>query len=416
MNILFVTPWIPYPPIAGGKLQSFLRLKGLKKKGHGVFLISLAETGDYPFVAALNSIIDDLCCVYAKRDFAKVIDLFRKSLLYEIFTFDKSFGESIKRFSDEKKIDVAVFESLAVAQYRNRIPHIPSVLCEFNVEREMVEQLVASIRRFLPALLKRDPDRALRDIYLYLFGNLEEKLVARRESKALNEFDLCVTCSERDMEMLKDYCGKTRCVSIPWCVEKPSSSHVPLEKDVYDLVFVGSMDWEPNRDAAIWFAGEIFPLLQSRLRNIRLLIAGSHPTGELKGLDNGKDILVKGFVPDISKFLVSGDIFVAPLRFGGGVKVKVLEAMSHGLPVVATSKAAEGLDVRNEEHLFIADTPEDFAQSIIILLNSRDTRRSMGMKGREYTSKYHGIDETMSLFERCLSHVMESARRGIHVG
>ncbi len=407
MNILFVTPFLPYPPISGGRLQTFLRLKHLKNKGHRVFLLSLATPNEHSFASELKNIIDDVRCIYMKRDLAKLRYLFRKSLLYEIFTYDEAFRGHARKFLEDKKIDIAVFEHLGVAHYRDYIGLIPSVLSEQNVEHEIVEQFVSYLSKSPSRIWQGQWDKRVRDVYLFLFGGYEQKLVGAAESKALDEFDLCLTCSEEDARRLRTHGNGAPCVTIPWCVEKPSLQHNPKAKDIYDLVFVGSMDWEPNRDAMKWFVKEIFPLVRRELKNMRLLIAGSSMSEDIRELDNGKDILVKGFVPDISTFLLQGDIFIAPIRMGGGVKVKVLEAMSYGIPVVTTSKGAEGLQARNREHFFIADSPEEFVESISTLANGKDLRLSMGMKGREYISRYHGVDRVIELIERCMIDVVK---------
>lgn len=407
MNILFITPFLPYPPISGGRLQTFLRLKHLKNRGHGVFLLSLATPNEHYFVSKLKNIIDDVCCIYVKRDPAKIRYLFRKSLLYEIFTYDRTFSGKARKFLEGKGIDIAVFEHLGVAHYRDCIRLIPSVLSEQNVECEIIEQLVSYLSKSPSRIWQGKWDKKLRDMYLLLFGGYEQKLVGALESKALGEFDLCFTCSEKDARRLRKHSSGAPCVTIPWCVERPSLQHNPESKDIYDLVFIGSMDWEPNRDAMKWFVKEIFPLVQRELKNMRLLIAGSSMSEDIRELDNGKDILVKGFVPDISLFLLHGDIFIAPIRMGGGVKVKVLEAMSYGIPVITTSKGAEGLQARNREHFLIADTPEEFVESISTLTNGKDLRSLMGMKGREYISRYHGVDSVMEMIERSMIDVVK---------
>ncbi|HXX81901.1 MAG TPA: glycosyltransferase [Thermodesulfovibrionales bacterium] len=407
MNILFITPFLPYPPISGGRLQTFVRLKHLKNKGHCVFLLSLATPNEHSFVSELKNIIDDVCCIYMKRDLAKIRYLFRKSLLYEIFTYDRAFAGNTQKFLEDKKIDIAVFEHLGVAHYRDCIRLIPSVLSEQNVEREIVEQLVSYLSKSPSKIWQGKWDRKLRDMYLFLFGGYEQKLVGALESKALCEFNLCLTCSEKDARSLRKHSNGAPCVTIPWCVETPSLQHKPKVKDMYDLVFIGSMDWEPNRDAMKWFVKEIFPLVRRELKDMRLLIAGSSMSDDIRELDNGKDILVKGFVPDISTFLLHGDIFIAPIRMGGGVKVKVLEAMSYGIPVISTSKGAEGLHARNREHFLIADSPEEFVESISTLTNDQDLRLLMGMRGREYISRYHGVDSVIELIERCMIDVVK---------
>jgi len=141
--------------------------------------------------------------------------------------------------------------------------------------------------------------------------------------------------------------------------------HVMSEnKETYSLLFVGSMDWEPNKDAVFWFVNEILPLIDGGRHRVRLQIAGSSQSPEISRLHDGRKIIIRGFVENLSDIMAETDIFVAPIRIGSGVNVKVIEAMSYGLPVVTTSKGAEGLEVKDGEHLVICDSARDFAAGI----------------------------------------------------
>ena len=402
MNVLFITPYLPYPPISGGRLQTFLRLKYLKHKGHRVFLLTLARSEEYFFILELKKIIDDVCCIYIKKDITKIFDLFRKSLLYEIFTYDKDFNYNAKKFLKDKTIDIAFFEQLGVAQYSHCTSPIPTILYEHNVEYEIVEQQVSSLRHFPSKIWQEGWDKKFVDIYLYLFGRREQKLVGDLESRAFCTFDLCLTCSEKDARMLRNHSYGAPAVTIPWCIEEPPVFHEPSKKDCYNLVFIGSMNWEPNKDAITWFVKDVFPLVRTKLKNTKLLIAGSNMSDDIRSLENEKDIVVKGYLPNISQLLLDGDISIAPIRIGGGVKVKVIEAMSYGIPVITTTKGAEGLHAVHGEHFLIANSPEEFAENITTLVKSKELRVLIGMKGREYIRRYHHVDRVIELIERCM--------------
>ena len=402
MNILFVTPYLPYPPVSGGRLQTFLRINYLKKRGHSVFLMTLARTGEYNYVVELKNYLDEVECIYREPDFTKVRYLFRKNLLHEIFTHDRRFGEKLRSFADSKKVDISLFEGLGVAQYRDFIPHVPSALYEHNVEYEITEQFVSNLRKSPLKVLKGKMDEKMRNCYLYLFGEREIKLVRKFEVNSLRKFGLFITCSQRDAHILERDTKETPHIVIPWCIEMPVEFNKPQEKDIYSLVFVGSMEWEPNRDAIKWFVKEIFPLIKKKIKNIKLLIVGSFMSEDVQRLDNKKDILVKGFVPDISEVFRETDIFIAPVRLGSGVNVKVLEAMSYGVPVITTSKGAEGIEALHGEHFLIVNTPEEFTDTIKYLLDNKETRKMLGMNAREYISKYHEADKVIELLENIL--------------
>jgi glycosyltransferase involved in cell wall biosynthesis len=409
MNILFVTPYLPYPPISGGRIQTFLRLLYLKKKGHTVFLLTFAKSEEEVHILELKDILDDVCAVVPRSDFMKTRYLFRKSLLYEIFTYDRRFDEALKGYVHGRNVDIAVFEGLGIAHYRDVVSGIPSILYEHNVEHELVDQL-AAMRKSFSEILKGNWDEKVQDLYLCLFGRREKSLVRRLELRSLREFDLSITCSHRDAVILNGDSNDACQVTIPWCVEIPSKWHRPEKKNQYDLVFVGSMHWEPNRDAVLWFTKEVFPLIREKMKNVRLLIGGSYMSNGMHALDNKRDIIVTGFVPDTSKFLIDADIFVAPIRFGGGVKVKIIDAMSYGVPVITTTKGAEGLEARHGEHFLIADSPKEFVENIRLLIENVELRRSLGIKAREYVLEHHDINRGIELLEEYLLRVCTGGR------
>jgi glycosyltransferase involved in cell wall biosynthesis len=130
----------------------------------------------------------------------------------------------------------------------------------------------------------------------------------------------------------------------------------------------------------------------------------------MHALDNKRDIIVTGFVPDTSKFLIDADIFVAPIRFGGGVKVKIIDAMSYGVPVITTTKGAEGLEARHGEHFLIADSPKEFVENIRLLIENVELRRSLGIKAREYVLEHHDINRGIELLEEYLLRVCTGGR------
>jgi glycosyltransferase involved in cell wall biosynthesis len=417
MKVLFVTPFLPYPPVSGGRVQTFLRLSNLKKRGHSVFLMTLGLPGEAGSILSLKEFIDDVECVYARPDFSKASGVFRKSLLYEIFTYDSRFGETLRRFARTKGIGVAVFEGLGVAQYRSDIPDVPAVLYEHNVEHEVVGQLVSYLRKSPSKIFGGRVDETLRNVYLCIFGAREKGLVHALENSALRKFDMVMTCSERDADLLKKEAPDARPVTVPWGIDIPLKRWGYREREVRNIVFVGSMAWEPNRDAVTWFATEIFPMVRRGPVKTRLVIAGSSMTGEIGGLANGGDIIVKGFVEDISEVLLDADVFIVPVRFGSGVNVKILEAMSYGVPVVTTPKGAEGTGGSHGEHFMVARNAGEFASAIGYLFENTAAQESLSVKGREYISEHHEIEKVIGIFEDAIVSVVKARQpRGRNAG
>jgi glycosyltransferase involved in cell wall biosynthesis len=149
---------------------------------------------------------------------------------------------------------------------------------------------------------------------------------------------------------------------------KPTNSFASRK----DIMFIGGFVHPPNEDGISWFTSEIFPLIKQEIPDVKFYIIGSYPTDKVKNLASN-DIIVTGYVHDVDSFFQNTKVFVAPIRYGAGVKGKIIHSMNYGLPSVTTTIGAEGLGLKNGEHAYIADLPEEFAKRIIELYNNGET-------------------------------------------
>lgn len=194
--------------------------------------------------------------------------------------------------------------------------------------------------------------------------------------------DLVITISDADAAILHRELPQTptRTVSNihPMPALYPTRSIAQTQ-----LLFIGSFTHEPNIDAALYFCSEILPVIQRKIPDVSVCIVGNAPTQEILALAS-ENIKVLGYVPETAPYLDSCLISIAPLRFGGGVKGKVGEAMSYALPVVTTSIGAEGFGVTDGEHLLICDDSESFANGVIELINNDEYRSQIGKAARKF--------------------------------
>jgi glycosyltransferase involved in cell wall biosynthesis len=149
------------------------------------------------------------------------------------------------------------------------------------------------------------------------------------------------------------------------------------------LVFTGSMDWLPNEDAMLFFCRDILPRIRAQEPSASLAIIGREPTPAVRRLAEINGVAVTGRVDDVRRFLAEGDVYVVPLRIGGGTRLKIFEAMAMGKPIVSTAVGAEGLPVRDGEHLVLADDPARFADAVVRLLRDTTARRQLAEHGRD---------------------------------
>lgn len=192
-----------------------------------------------------------------------------------------------------------------------------------------------------------------------------------------------VICSEKDRQHFPGRLAR-RVLVVPNGVSTHllNQSRGDDEDKAPTIVFVGNMEYAPNLDAALWFTREIFPQIAAAVPGIRLYLVGYDGQQHLRPLDDGKNIIVTGRVEDVTRYVSRATVSVVPLRWGGGTRIKILESLALGTPVVSTTIGAEGLDVQPGRHILLADTPEDFATAVVNLLRDRGTREAMAAAGR----------------------------------
>ncbi|MCZ6598228.1 MAG: glycosyltransferase family 4 protein [Planctomycetota bacterium] len=192
-------------------------------------------------------------------------------------------------------------------------------------------------------------------------------------------------CSEEDARTLRERYGALECAAVPsgFDPEHFRPSEPPPERDAKRLLFLGSMDYGPNVDAAVHFARELLPGLRARRPDVVLEIVGPDATQEVRALD-GDGTEVVGRVPDVRPYLERAAMLVVPLRIGGGTRLKIVEALAMGTPVASTAIGAEGLGLEHGRHLVTAPSPGALVPEIERLLDDPAEARELGRGGREH--------------------------------
>lgn len=188
------------------------------------------------------------------------------------------------------------------------------------------------------------------------------------EYRYLRQFDRVFVSNPEDAERLRFRYGCQSVIPLPNAVRTPKCRHAPrgLTRTTYNFLFVGTMDYLPNVDAAVTFGVEILPLIRARLgEGVEFTIVGARPTMRIYELGRLKGVTVAGEVEDVRPYYERADAVVVPLRTGGGTRIKILEAFAFQRPVVATPAAVEGLAVTSGEHLLLASLPEEFASACV---------------------------------------------------
>jgi O-antigen biosynthesis protein len=225
-----------------------------------------------------------------------------------------------------------------------------------------------------------------------------------REFAIFKKADAIHVVSTFERQMLAEALPGKKIRQIPVYVydEKEHFEIAPFECRKH-LLFVGAFSHKPNIDGVIWFSREIFPKILKKLPKTKLFIIGSNPTPEIKALQS-HNILITGYITDneLERYYSECKLVVAPLRFGAGVKGKIVEALFHGIPVVTTSVGAEGMpDIEN--FISISDEPEDFADKVIRLYNSKNLWNQRSDRSKVYIERYFSLRAARKQLDKDIS-------------
>ncbi len=367
-KLLFLAPRLPFPLDTGGKIRTYHILRLLASR-YDVLLLCFGFTKDDK---------DYVRNVEALGVNVKVIDLNPAYVLAKRFAgfllgrpvsfvayFDRRMLSAVKKAISQGFLRVHC-DHLHMAQY---IPFLKGAGARFVVDEHNVEYVIAQ--------------RAVKVAWFLLkpFFLLQSFAVRKMERYLCALADEVWAVSETDCESLRSLSENNNVKLVPNGVDGDFFGYREVDKDSSGLVFIASMDWLPNEDACLYMAREIMPLIWERDASIRLFLVGRNPSERVKGLSSDR-VVITGSVEDVREFAYNARVYVAPLRFGSGTRLKILEAMAMGRPIVSTSLGAEGIDYTDGKDILIADSPEAFAEKVMLLYRDQDLCNSIGLNAR----------------------------------
>ena len=213
----------------------------------------------------------------------------------------------------------------------------------------------------------------------------------REEGWCARHLDLLLATSARDRTVFETELGVRRVAVIPNGIDPREFGPSRVQPEPGTVLFSGLMNYSPNEQAVRWFLDAVFPLVLGRVPGARLIVAGAAPPAWLAARASDR-VEVTGRVPDMRPYLERAAVAVAPLRIGGGTRVKILEAQAVGRPVVSTPLGAEGLDLRHGESVLLADTAEAFAACVADALTRGDLASRLAMNGRQHVLRHYNWD------------------------
>jgi|GEM_PF-2381342 len=204
------------------------------------------------------------------------------------------------------------------------------------------------------------------------------------ENYLLQTYDDVLVCSDDDRKVIQNRDHRATIHTIPNSVPLQPAPQVLQDRDVLNILFVGIMTYGPNRDGVIWFCRDILPLIRNQTKiRCGVSLVGFDPQADIQALASLDSVIVTGGVESVRPYYENCDLVIAPIRYGAGTRIKILEAMSFQKPVVSTTIGAEGIDVEDGRNILLGDNPDAFARACVELLESAAMRQSMGREGRK---------------------------------
>lgn len=282
---------------------------------------------------------------------------------------------TVQHTLDEQRFDMVICDDIYMLANLPASVDIPILLNKHDITHEIIERFLA---------YERNPVKRL-------YGRLEHRKVRRLEIDACGNSTAVLACSERDEQLIRSLCPKAQIEIAPNVVDV-GSYQPSYEDDGRTVLYVGAMDWFPNRDAVDYFISEIFPRLKRLAPAARFVVAGRNLSGKVRQrYGNLPDVEFTGSVADMRPIIAKAAVCVVPLRIGSGTRMKILEAAAMGKAIVSTTLGAEGLSFLPGQELMMADKPEEFARAVAGLLTDWSRRHEMGRAARRRAQKHYDV-------------------------
>ena len=381
-----LTPYLPYPPVSGGRARTYNLLKRLTRD-FAITLVCFGRPEERAFDLSPLQALCELIVISRPSSPSKaraaLLSLTSvKPITMRLYTSNE-FRESIQRLLRVRLFDLIHVESFYMLQ--NLPPELPVPVF---LSEPAIEYLAWWRHARVAMPLYQRPALALEALKMRFF-----------EPQAWSAATLVGVMSEVDARIVKRAAPGVPTALSPNGVDvdyfKPSN----VRRDPDSAIFMGDYKYFPNEDAVLYFVREIMPLIRAKRPNFTLTLLGKEPTPALIRLsgDPRNGLRIQGLVEDTRPYLSRAGLFVCPLRSGSGTRFKLLEALACGCPVVSTSLGAEGLGAQDGRHMRIVDTPQAFADAVLRLLDDPEEAARLSRHGRSWVVERHSWARSAAL-------------------
>jgi len=401
-RILWTLPYLPWPITSGGKARQYHLLRCMAERGHRITLLVQSKTPvDDEVRAALKPLLENLI-VLPRRPLKHPVTLWhaalsRLPLLTTVNGFAPALTRQFQALLMRQPFDVVQIEhSYGLQPFLSVLQRLrqPFVLVEHNVESELGAATYGQWPGWAAPVVRYDQWRA-----------------RRWERQALGHAAVVVAVTDSDAHKLQAIGQRPTCV-VSNGVDTRGFADVQPEPSSERVLFVGNYEYAPNVDAVEWALDEVWPRLWALRPQARFVVCGHALPEAWRQRWTDPRIEWRGYVRSLPEVQSQSAVFMAPLRSGGGSKLKVLEALAAGLPVVSTREGLSGLDVQDGVQASVADSAEAMAQAVAALLAHPERAKALGQAARRHVQQRFDWDAAASQLEAAYTALQrEGARR-----
>lgn len=396
MHILFLTQIVPFPPDAGPKVKTWYLLRHLIDRGHAVTLVSFVRPEEELYISRLRSLCSDVYPVPIRRSrFADAKYMFQSYFSGRPFLVERDdlveMRITVNQLLMDEAIDVIHADQLSMVQFAFpqdkripsdlgsvTIPNNPRVIFDaHNAVWTVVERMRQTAPWFIKPVLAMEASRVKRYEGLLVQQVDHTLAVTEIDRKALLQAHVTAVGTSIN--------GMPPISVIPIAVGTEQLKPVIQETGSRNILTLGTLHYPPNADGIRWFIRDVFPLVRKQVPEATLTVVGKNPPTDFFRFasQHSHSIKITGYVPDLTPYLEQAALMVVPVRAGGGMRVRILEAFSRAMPVVTTTVGLEGIEAQPDKDVFVEDSPTGFADAVVRLLNDDELRVNLGTNGRQ---------------------------------
>ncbi len=396
-GLLVLTQVLPFPPDAGPKVKTLNLLKHLSQS-FSITLVSFVRPDNTPQQCQeLLRYCQEVHTVLLRRSRPRDV----RSLLTSLVTTEpflmvrdrsKAFSDLVEKLAQSDRFVAVHADQLNMAQFALALP-VPGVVRVLD-EHNAVWTITDRLRHGEKTPFKR------------AVLELETVKLRRYERRICRQFDAVMAVSPQDEAALE-----LKCTVVPIGVDAVGTAPLELKPGSLNLVSLGTMFYPPNMEGALWFGQEVFPYILRRQPGATYTIIGPKPPAALYAMaEKNPAIRITGYVADLRQELENSAGLVVPLLSGGGMRVKILEGLSYGLPMVSTTIGAEGIKLENGRTALLADTPQDFAEAALQLLDPAGPGPRLARAGRQLALEQYDFRQVYKTVDAMYAQLLAKAK------